>query len=104
MTKFLKEGDIIEITEEHSVYAFVPNHFVYENRKGDFELTRTNVRPIGELAYLQGKYVVTKTAMNGGGIGGHGRNDVYPNGYEVTCESIDDAKRVISFYCNDSRH
>lgn len=97
MKNFLKEGDIIELTEEHTVYAYVPKHFVYDNYKGDFELTKTNVSLKGELSYLQGKYVVTKTAMTGGGTG-HGPHDVYPDGHKVTCESTDDNKRIVSFY------
>lgn len=44
-----------------------------------------------------GKYVVYKTAMEGGGTG-HGPNDVYPDGHRVYCESLYNSNARISFY------
>jgi hypothetical protein len=51
----------------------------------------------GELSYLAGKYVVTKTVRDGGGTG-HGPGDVYPDGHHVFCASADDGEREIDFY------
>ena len=34
----LTEGDIIEIKEGHEVYAHVPMHFLYSNKKGRSKL------------------------------------------------------------------
>ena len=95
--KFLQEGDIIEISNGHKVYAMVPEHFVYSNKRGNFNLTRSDVVVGGELDYLAGRYVVTKTALDGGGYG-HGKNDVYPNGHHVYCVKIDDPEFKIDFY------
>lgn len=85
----LQEGDIIELKKGMKVYTEVPNTFVYSNRKGDFELTSTDVE-IGKdfENWLEGKYVVVKTNTEGGGTG-HGGHDVYPDGHRVFCENIE---------------
>lgn len=82
----LTEGDIIEIKEGHEVYAHVPMHFLYSNKKGSFKTDRGHVKIAGELSYLAGKYVVYKTSIDGGGTG-HGPHDVYPDGHHVFCEA-----------------
>lgn len=96
MRYFLQEGDVIELTADHKVYADVPHHFVYANRKGDFSLTQHNVQLSGDFEYLQGRYIVIKTGVTGGGTG-HGANDVYPDGYKVTCKR-EDEEYTVSFY------
>lgn len=97
MKKYLLQiGDVIELNATHKVYADVPHHFVYDNCKGDFSLTRHDVQLSGEFEYLQGKYIVIKTENTGGGCG-HGSHDIYPDGHKVTCESVDKKHRV-SFY------
>ena len=63
----LAEGDIVEIKEGHKVYAMVPQHFLYANKKGDCSLAKGEAVVGKELAYLAGRYVVYKTAMDGGG-------------------------------------
>ena len=68
----LKEGDIIELHGE----------IVY--RRGEMP------RP------AQGRFVVYKTAFDGGGTA-HGPGDVYPNGHHVFCEHMDTGERV-DFY------
>ena len=93
----LEEDDVIELTSEHTVYAQIPEHFVYSNRKGVFSLTKHCVKLEGDFEYLQGVYVVTKTQYTGGGTG-HGRYDVYPDGWEVTCVNADDNTTSVSFY------
>lgn len=95
-TKPLKPGDVIELTEGHSVYAKAPKHFLYSNRTGDFSLDRGLVKIGGELGYLAGRYIVTKTAADGGGCG-HGPGDVYPDGHHVWCVRSDGADEV-DFY------
>src|SRR4030042_5752874 len=92
----LKEGDIIELKEGHTVYADIPEHFAYSNRKGSFKLTRHEARIRGQFAYLAGRYVVYKTTNDGGGIG-HGPGDVYPDGHHVFCERLEDRIKV-DFY------
>ncbi|GAB0154560.1 hypothetical protein [Marinobacterium sp. BA1] len=96
MKEFLQEGDVIELTANHRVYAEVPCHFVYANKKGDFSLTQHDVQLSGDFDYLQGKYIVTKTEMTGGGTG-HGANDAFPDGHKVTCKR-EDGKYTVSFY------
>lgn len=93
----LTEGDIIEIKEGHEVYAHVPMHFLYSNKKGSFKTDRGHVKIAGELSYLAGKYVVYKTSIDGGGTG-HGPHDVYPDGHHVFCERLDDRSVKIDFY------
>ncbi len=93
----LKEGDIIELTNGLTVYANVPEHFLYSNKKGSFELSRGAVKIDGELSYLSGRYVVYKTAKDGGGTG-MGPHDVYPNGHHVFCERMDDQSVKVDFY------
>jgi hypothetical protein len=94
---YLTEGDIIELCEGHRVYADVPEHFLYDNRKGSFKLAHGMVTIGGETAYLAGRYVVYKTANDGGGTG-HGPHDVYPNGHHVFCERLDDQSVKCDFY------
>ena len=77
----LKEGDVINIENGHSVYAEIPRHKVTID---------------DAFSYLAGKYIVIKVAMDGGGAG-HGFNDVYPDGYHVYCVS-EDGKTKIDFY------
>jgi hypothetical protein len=96
-SKLLQEGDIIELNEHHKVYALVPKHFLYGNRRGDFTLAHGEVHLGSEnFDYLRGRYIVTKTVMDGGGTG-HGPHDVYPDGHHVYCESLDGSQRV-DFY------
>jgi hypothetical protein len=99
--KMLKEGDVIEIKEGHMVYADVPEHFIYSNRKGCYDLTHTDITVGGDFSYFSGKYIVTKTNMDGGGTG-HGPHDVYPDGHHVYCVSADDQARKIDFYQSGS--
>lgn len=91
MSNELKEGDIIELNESHTVYANIPEHFAYSNKKGIFKLTHHAASLKGDLNYLCGKYVVIKTTSDGGGTG-HGPNDVYPNGHHVFCRKIPNGK------------
>ena len=100
----LEEGDIIELKEGHMVYFKIPEHFVYQNRRGSFDrLTSTEIM-IGEnkngmdTDFLKGRYAVTSTSTIGGGTG-HGPHDTYPDGHFVVCEKLeDDCRCQISFY------
>lgn len=93
----LQEGDIIELREGLTVYATVPEHFLYSNRRGSFKMTYTSVTIRGELMFLAGRYVVYKVAFDGGGTG-HGPGDVYPNGHHVFAERLDDPSIKVDFY------
>lgn len=97
----LQEGDIIELQEGHMVYATVPEHFLYANRKGSFKPAKGEVVIRGELAYLAGRYVVYKTSYDGGGTG-HGPHDVYPDGHHVFAERLDDTSVKVDFYQSGS--
>lgn len=92
----LQEGDIIELKEGHQVYADVPEHFLYTNRRGSFALAHGEVTIGGELAYLAGRYVVYKTSFEGGGSAMF--NDYYPDGHHVYCERLDDHSVKVDFY------
>ena len=105
--RLLEEGDIIELTEGHSVYYEVPEHFVYSNKIGSFRIMATATVRIGsflnsgadngmDTSFLEGKYIVTKTCMDGGGVAmGH---DVYPDGYRVWCENAGNHHIRVNFY------
>ena len=94
--EYLQEGDLIEIVEGMKVYAFVPEHFVYDNCKGSWKLTHHDVVVKDNFAYLEGTYVVIKTAIDGGGTG-HGPGDVYPDGHHVFCKKTIDGEEI-DFY------
>ncbi len=93
----LTEGDMILIKEGHTIYADVPEHFVYSNKKGCFDLTHTDIKITKEYLYLTGKYIVVKTVFHGGGTG-HGPGDVFPNGHHVFCMGADNSGVKIDFY------
>lgn len=97
MTDYLAEGDVICLEPGHRVYADVPEHFVYSNRRGSFDLTHHDVTLGGDFDYLCGEYVVYKTATNGGGTG-HGPHDIYLDGHHVYCEKVDDPAVRVDFY------
>jgi hypothetical protein len=92
----LKVGDVIEIKKGHKVYAYVPEHFVYTNKKGSFKLVRSDITINDNFDYLAGRYVVINTKMDGGGstMGGYSE---YPDGYHVFCERLTD-KIKVDFY------
>jgi len=91
----VKAGDVILIENGHKIYAKVPKHFVEQDEEGNFSLTTTDVRVGGNFAYLAGKYIVTHTALDGGGSSHDGG---YPDGHHVFCTSVDKAQHKISFY------
>lgn len=88
----LKEGDVIRLAKGTKVYCYIPEHYVYSNRRGVFDkLTR------GEYELDQdGRFIVVKTALDGGGSGQGG--DYYPDGHHVWCEDADQPAFKIDFY------
>ncbi len=91
--KLLREGDIFKLKKGHKVYVELPDHLVYQNREGVFDkLSKTEV-VVGQnkggmsTDWLEGEYVVTSTAHQGGGFG-HGLHDRYPNGHLVRAEKL----------------
>lgn len=97
----LQEGDVIELTGGHTVYADVPEHYLYSNKKGSFKLAHGRVVIAGDLYYLAGRYVVYKTVREGGGRG-MGPHDIYPDGHHVFCERLDDPSVKVDFYQSGS--
>lgn len=93
----LQEGDVIELKDGMKVYADIPEHFVFLNKRGSFKLTHSEVTLGRNFDYLCGKYVVVKTALDGGGTG-HDQGDIYPNGHHVVCRKLDDQKIRVDFY------
>lgn len=84
----LKEGDVIELKKGHQVYADVPEHFLYSNKRGVWDLTHGHIVIDEIFSYFAGKYVVFKTSTDGGGTG-HGPGDVYPDGHHVFCRKVE---------------
>lgn len=97
VNKFLETGDVVEIEQGMKIGAKVPKHFCFSNRVGDYELCHYTFTVANQFAYFAGKYVVTHTALDGGGTG-HGPHDVYPNGHHVHCINLDNPNLVIDFY------
>jgi len=106
MTK-LKEGDVIEIEDGHTVYVKLPVHFIYENKLGCFdELAETDVE-VGtnqngmDTSFLKGKYVVTKVILDDEYSA---KNILSPSGHHVWCETMIDETGnppiKINFYQN----
>ncbi len=92
----LEEGDVIALLKGQQVYACVPLHFLYDNRKGNWKVEHGGPVTIeGELSYLAGEYVVYKTSEDGGGPCSDGSS--YPSGHHVFCERASDRARV-DFY------
>ena len=93
----LKEGDVIELKDGMRVYADIPEHFVYCNRRGSYKMTHHEVTLGGNFDYLCGKYIVYKTTADGGGTG-HGPHDIFSDGHHVFCVKSDDKNVRVDFY------
>ena len=91
----LQEGDVIELKLGMEIYADIPRHFVYSNRRGDFSMIHANVTLSGQFDYLCGKYIVIKTLMDGGGPSDDGG---YPDGWHVFCVKADEENVKVDFY------
>lgn len=97
--KWLQPGDVFMLTQEHVVRAEVPEHFLYENRKGVFDKLSYGTVELKDpnFEYLRGKYIVTYAGLSGGGTG-HGPHDVYPDGWCINAQKADNPNIKISFY------
>ncbi|MDB4261479.1 hypothetical protein N9878_01290 [bacterium] len=93
MSKLLETGDVIEIKDGHKVYAQVPQHFIYANKRGVWDTAKADVMVGGELGWLSGTYVVCQITRDGGGAAHDGG---YPDGHHVWCERKDGFK--VDFY------
>jgi hypothetical protein len=91
----LKEFDVIEIELGHFVNATFEWCAVYGGNCK--QVVTRGVKINGNLSHLVGRYVVYKTAMNGGGEGS-GPGDRYTDGHHVYCEKLDDPCIKIDFY------
>lgn len=105
MARLLKEGDVIELKEGMEVYADIPETYVYSNRKGSFKLVHTNVRIEKDSItdFLIGKYIVYKTAEEGGGESltpsGY---EYHSNGHSVYCFNVENEDIKVDFYQDNS--
>ena len=90
----LQEGDVIELMAGMKVYADIPEHFVYANRRGSFALTRHAITLGGEFDYLCGKYIVYKTTRDGG----RWNDNENPNGHHVFCMNVQNGQVRVDFY------
>lgn len=97
MSDLVQVGDVIRIKSGMKIQGNIPKHFAYSNKPGDFSLTKTVFKVSGQLSYFEGDYIVTNTTMNGGGTG-HGASDVYPDGWEVKAQKVDDEGVEITLY------
>ena len=93
--KMLEEGDVIELVAGMEVYADIPEHFVFANKRGSYNLTHYNIVLGGDFDYLIGKYVVIKTVSDGGC---DEPGNYYPSGHHVYCAKLDDRSVKVDFY------
>jgi hypothetical protein len=69
----LREGDVFDLTEGHTVYMDLPAHFVYGNRQGVFDEIVQGEVVVGPphngmlTDWLAGEYVVTGTGLHDNG-------------------------------------
>ena len=91
----VQEGDIIQLKNNDPVYTDLPKALLYGNCPCDWTLAHGETI-IGRYA-PEGRYIVTKTAMEGGGTG-HGPHDVYPDGHHVFCQHADHPHIKVDFY------
>ncbi len=102
----VSEGDVIEIVPGMKVYTELPEHFCYENRKGVWDKLANATVEVDkddrlDTKFLLGRYIVTRTSMDGGGTG-HGPGDVYPDGWHVTAQKTGRVHQTIHFYQSGS--
>ncbi|AFU64245.1 hypothetical protein selz4t1_21 [Salmonella phage selz] len=90
----LQVGDVFVLTEEMTIETQVPKHFLYSNCKGDWQTDSGYITPEGFFGYMQGHYVVTKTALQGGSTG----HDPYPDGHHVWAQHTENERIRICFY------
>lgn len=117
--KYLAEGDIIEIRDGMKVSVMIPERFVYSNRLDApmTSLAKTTVS-VGEVreildgkggsqrfesGQIKGRYLVTKTRLDGGSRGSLNPNNDYPDGHHVFAQRLDakgqlEERAVIEFY------
>jgi hypothetical protein len=99
-------GDVFDLKPGHKVYVRMEERFVYFNRPGSRQIAQATVQ-VGEkwaeftdprvvvfsdnppevldTGALVGRYVVTQTALDGGGQATDG---AYPNGWHVTAKKL----------------
>lgn len=87
----LKAGDVIELKDGHRVNADVPQHFLYSNRRGCWDIEHAGVTICPMLEHLRGRYVVINTTVDGGG---HSHDGGYPDGHHVWCQHLQLGHRV----------
>lgn len=96
--EYLQIGDVFDIHFGDTIYAKFPEKFIYYNSEKD-DLAETNIT-VGEIrksskksqeiyktASFVGEYVVTSATLTGGGSG-HGPNDRYPDGWQITARKM----------------
>jgi hypothetical protein len=93
----LVEGDIIELKEGHKVYADIEERLVFSNTPKSNKKVHHEVVLNKSHSNLIGKYVVYKTAFEGGGTG-MGDHDIFPDGWHVYCEKLTNPFIKVDFY------
>lgn len=101
---FLAMGDVIDIKPGMTIHAIIPDRFIYSNRTQAplTEQSQTNIT-VGEKRQVDdghgkiqtfdsndivGRYLVTKTAMEGGSHGNINSNNDYPDGHHVFAQRM----------------
>jgi len=100
MSNKLQVGNIVNIGPPMDVYSEVPSHFLYHNRVGDWSLSKGHIK-VSDFPHMIGKYVVVEAKLHGGGTG-HGPHDIYPDGWHVVLEKMDNDWVKVDFYQSGS--
>ena len=91
----LQPGDVIILELGMTVYATLPQHFLYGNRRGCWTLAHGQVSIAGETGFLAGRYIVTHAETGGGGKAIDGP---FPDGHHVFCIKADNPEIKVDFY------
>lgn len=91
----LQVGDVFELKDGMFVDGSIAEGFVYVNSRDLLKETITEVEVgrtyslgfFSKMPVPPGDYIVVKARMAGGGSG-HGVNDYYPDGWEITARKL----------------
>lgn len=103
----LEEGDVIELKKGHTIYANIPEKYVYKDTKKPDKQRKAEIS-IGEdyggldTSYLGGRYAVVKTTLVSNETGME-LQDVIQNDHHVWCKKMFENGELgeqIEFYLN----
>jgi len=99
---FLQTGDIFELNPGHTIYVKLPHLFTCSNGDSLEEIDEGTIK-IGQVkhffdtTFFAGEYIVTSTALQGGG---NSHDGGYPDGHNIRAKKImmgwRDSEKIVS--------